>query len=134
VIPFSGAALAADPSLRPQTVYTRRTVAGTDFSWEQPTKIVPFDPELREVILSVEEAFERRLRALEAEVAHLPSRLRSLLWVACAVPALARRGHATPELARVLEALELRLPGPAGGPREALRRSFGIREERQAAS
>src|SRR5262249_7168574 len=41
VIPFSGAAMARDPLLRPHTVYARRQIAGTAVSWQQPAKILP---------------------------------------------------------------------------------------------
>src|SRR4029077_12047392 len=57
VIPFSGAAMSADPALREFTVYERRQVAGTDISWDQPSKILPMDPAVRETILRIAGAF-----------------------------------------------------------------------------
>jgi len=43
-------------------------------------------------------------------VSHLPSRVRSLLWVFCAVPVLARAGEAMPDRCDVADALLTRLP------------------------
>jgi radical SAM superfamily enzyme YgiQ (UPF0313 family) len=93
VVPFSGAALAADVALRPQTVYTRQQIEGTDIAWEQPTKILPLDPLVREVILCIERDFEALLHGWQREAVHLPSRLRSLLWLQAALPIMAARGH-----------------------------------------
>jgi radical SAM superfamily enzyme YgiQ (UPF0313 family) len=125
VIPFSGAALAADPALRPHTTHTRQHVAGTAVSWEQPSKILPLDAAAREAILEIEEEFETQLSVLQARVAHLPSRVRSLLWVVCAVPVLRRLGRPAPDREEAVEALIAHLPGilPADG--EALRRDLG---------
>ncbi|MET0534339.1 MAG: radical SAM protein, partial [Steroidobacter sp.] len=64
VIPFSGAAFANDPTLRPHTEYSRRHVAGTDIEWDQPAKILPIDPLVREVILKIERNFEAALADL----------------------------------------------------------------------
>src|ERR1700680_868640 len=57
VIPFSGAALAADLSLRPHTVYSRHHISGTNITWNQPAKILPLDLEVREAILTIEARF-----------------------------------------------------------------------------
>ena len=63
VIPFSGAALARDPSLLPHTHYIRQHVAGTDISWDQPVKILPIDPVVADAILRIERRFEAMLAA-----------------------------------------------------------------------
>src|SRR6202035_5706758 len=81
VIPFSGAAFSRDPSLLPHTHYARQHIAGTDIYWEQPVKILPLDPVVTDVILRMEHSFEAMLGPLEEQVAHLPSRVRSLLWI-----------------------------------------------------
>ncbi|HEX2060482.1 MAG TPA: cobalamin-dependent protein, partial [Thermoanaerobaculia bacterium] len=57
VIPFTGAAMASDPALLPQTRYTLQSIAGTAVRWQQPSTILPFDPELRAVMATVEELF-----------------------------------------------------------------------------
>src|SRR5438093_8029625 len=62
VIPFSGAAMAGDLSLRPYTVFKRQHVAGTDVSWDQPAKIPPLDPTVREAIFAIEADFEAWLK------------------------------------------------------------------------
>jgi radical SAM superfamily enzyme YgiQ (UPF0313 family) len=118
VIPFSGAHMAADPELVEHTVTQRHRIAGTDVEWEQPAKIPPLDPATRRVILAVEADFERRLAALQGTVAHLPSRVRSLLWIVCAIPHLLREGHDMPPLEAALDTLLARLPGgrPVGAP------------------
>ncbi len=110
VIPFSGAAMAADVTLHPYTVSVRQQVAGTDVSWDQPTKILPIDPIVRETILEIEASFEARMKGLAPRVPHLPSRLRSLLWVATAVPTLERLGCAMPPREATVETLLARLP------------------------
>ena len=94
VIPFSGAALARDPALLPYTEYAHRRVAGSRIEWDQPAKILPIDPLVREVILQIERDFETALAELQQRVAHLPSRVRSLVWILTAAPDAgeARRG------------------------------------------
>jgi radical SAM superfamily enzyme YgiQ (UPF0313 family) len=110
VIPFSGAALARDPSLAPHVQYARREVAGTAISWQQPAKILPIEPAVAEVILRLERSFELALHALETDVAHLPSRVRSLLWILCSLPIMEEQGlHIAPQ-ADVLAELNSRLP------------------------
>jgi radical SAM superfamily enzyme YgiQ (UPF0313 family) len=110
VIPFSGAALAKDPSLAPHVQYALREVAGTGVSWQQPAKILPIDPAVAEVILRMERSFEANLHCLESDVAHLPSRVRSLLWVLASLSIMAEHGeHIAPE-ADVLAELNARLP------------------------
>src|SRR5712672_3828096 len=110
VIPFSGAMLAKDPSLLPYTHHVRRQVAGTGISWQQPAKILPMDPVVTEVILRMERSFEAMLAPLEKQVAHLPSRLRSLLWILSSLPIMAERGQYIAEEREVRGELYARLP------------------------
>jgi radical SAM superfamily enzyme YgiQ (UPF0313 family) len=110
VIPFSGAAFAKDPSLAPYTHHVRRQVAGTGISWEQPAKILPMDPVVKDVILRMERSFEAMLAPLEKEVAHLPSRVRSLLWILCSLPIMAERGHFIATESEVRAEFYARLP------------------------
>ena len=94
-------------------------------TWDQPVKILPFDPSVREAILEIESDFEERLAILETRVAHLPSRVRSLLWVVCAIPVLEALGCAMPEAGEAVEALFARLPGLDARTRAAVRRGYG---------
>ncbi|HUI60840.1 MAG TPA: radical SAM protein [Steroidobacteraceae bacterium] len=110
VIPFSGAAFARDASLLPYTHYARRQIAGTARSWEQPSKILPRDPLVADVILRMERRFEELLAPLETEVAHLPSRVRSLLWILSALPVMAEHGHGIATEAEIRAELCARLP------------------------
>jgi hypothetical protein len=110
VIPFSGAALAKDPTLAPHIQYALREVAGTGISWQQPAKILPLDPTVAAVILRLERTFEATLHSIENDVAHLPSRVRSLLWILCAVPIMAEHGFQIAPQADVLAELNSRLP------------------------
>jgi hypothetical protein len=110
VIPFSGAAMAADPTLRPWTVYSTRTIDGTGVSWEQAVKILPADPIVRDVIVRIESNFEGWLAELTGIVPHLPSRLRSLLWILSAIPELEPYGFDLPSRLSVAEAMVKRLP------------------------
>ncbi len=110
VIPFSGAAFARDPTLAPHTHHAHRTVAGTDISWEQAAKILPIDPGVAAVILRMERSFEATLERLEAQVAHLPSRVRSLLWILASLPIMAERGQFIADENEVRAELFARLP------------------------
>jgi radical SAM superfamily enzyme YgiQ (UPF0313 family) len=122
VIPFSGAALARDPRYLPFTIYRRYDIDGTDISWEQPVKILPADPRARQAILDIEAEFEERLMLLETRIAHLPSRVRSLLWVVSAIPILAALGEPMPDFDEAASQLIRRLPGVRPGERPALSR------------
>jgi radical SAM superfamily enzyme YgiQ (UPF0313 family) len=110
VIPFSGSAFSQDPNLLPHTHYVRQHVAGTDISWEQPAKILPMDPVVTDVILRMESSFEAMLGPLEKQVAHLPSRVRSLLWILSSVPIMAERGHYIADESEVRAQLYARFP------------------------
>jgi radical SAM superfamily enzyme YgiQ (UPF0313 family) len=118
VIPFSGAALAQDPNLLPHTHYAHQRVAGTDIAWQQPVKILPIDPRVTEAILLMERSFEAMLGPLEQQVAHLPSRLRSLLWILSSLPIMAERGQYIADESEVRAELYARLPAlrPAAAP------------------
>ena len=110
VIPFSGAAMAADPGLRAFTVHEHRAIAGTRISWEQPSKILPMDPVVGETILRIERDFEEALLQLQPRAAHLPSRLRSLLWILSSLPVMAARGLPIANEAEVRSELDSRMP------------------------
>ncbi len=110
VIPFSGAAYSSDPRQLAHTHYAHRVVAGTDISWRQPVKILPHDPQVKAVILRIERAFEAMLAPLETQVAHLPSRVRSLLWILASLPVMAEHGLAVACESEVRAELCARLP------------------------
>jgi radical SAM superfamily enzyme YgiQ (UPF0313 family) len=110
VIPFSGAAFAKDPSLGPHTHYADRHIAGTNISWRQPAKILPVDPLVTAAILRMERSFEAMLGPLESQVAHLPSRVRSLLWILCSLPIMAEHGMFIAPESEVRAELHARLP------------------------
>jgi radical SAM superfamily enzyme YgiQ (UPF0313 family) len=110
VIPFSGAAFARDSSLAPHTIHSRRHVAGTDVQWDQPAKILPIDPLVREAVLRIEGDFERRIGEIEKGVAHLPSRIRSLVWILSSLSVLPDYGIAAGDAREIQAELEARLP------------------------
>lgn len=110
VIPFSGAAFARDPALIPHTHYAHRHIDGTDIEWDQAAKILPIDPTVRDVILQIERNFEALLAELQPHAAHLPSRLRSLVWIVAGVPVLAEHGIVVASEQEVRAELESRLP------------------------
>ena len=110
VIPFSGAALAQDPELLPHTHFALRQVAGTGIAWNQPAKILPIDPVVKEAILRIEQSFEAALVPLERHVAHLPSRVRSLLWILSAQPIMAEYGQYIADEDEVRAQFHARLP------------------------
>jgi radical SAM superfamily enzyme YgiQ (UPF0313 family) len=110
VIPFSGAAMSADPQLEPFTVYERRHIRGTRLAWDQPVKILPLDPLVRATILAIEHDYEARLEELQRRVAHLPSRVRSLIWILCSLETMAAHGFAVADRETVRSELSARLP------------------------
>ena len=110
VIPFSGAALTSDPALLPHTHYARQRVAGTDISWDQPVKILPIDPGVTDVILRIERSFEAMLGPLEKQAAHLPSRVRSLLWILSSLRIMEQHGQYIADESEVRAELCARLP------------------------
>lgn len=118
VIPFSGAPMAADPALAPFTVCERRKIAGTHLAWDQPSKILPMDPLVRETILRIERACGAFLAQAQQDAAHLPSRLRSLIWILCALRPMADRGLPIADEAEVRRELAARLPRRRDEPAE----------------
>jgi hypothetical protein len=110
VIPFSGAAMARDASLAPHTVYTNHRIAGTTVEWKQPSKILPVDLTVRRAILDVEQEFQQWMEFLQPVATHIPSRLRSLVWITCASRALLELGEDAPNRNEVLGELVSRLP------------------------
>jgi anaerobic magnesium-protoporphyrin IX monomethyl ester cyclase len=110
VIPFSGAALARDPALRPHTQYAHRHIAGTSIEWDQPAKILPIDPVVRDVILRIESAFEAVLLEVQQHATHLPSRIRSLVWILAAAPIMAEYGIVIAPQEEIRAELDSRLP------------------------
>jgi len=119
VIPFSGAAMAADAELRPFTVYERRRIRGTQIAWDQPAKILPIDPSVADTVLAIEREYEARLSELQQRVAHLPSRVRSLIWILCSLEPLAAHGLPVAAAREVCAELTARLPQWQRLPRAA---------------
>jgi radical SAM superfamily enzyme YgiQ (UPF0313 family) len=114
VIPFSGAAFAQDPALAPHTESVERQVAGTQIRWTQAAKILPIDATVREAVLAMERAFDEMLVALQDDVAHLPSRVRSLLWILASIPVMAEHGIVIADANEVRAELAARLPRTRG--------------------
>ena len=110
VIPFSGAAFARDRSLAPYTTHVRRRIAGTPVEWDQPAKILPVDPVVREAVLRIESDFEARIAALDEAETHLPSRVRSLVWIQSSLSVLADYGVQIGDVEAIQAELETRLP------------------------
>jgi radical SAM superfamily enzyme YgiQ (UPF0313 family) len=110
VIPFSGAAMARDEELKAHTSFTRQRVAGTSVEWSQPSKILPLDATAREAIVRIERDFELTLAELQRHVAHLPSRVRSLIWLLCARPIMAEYGYPIADRGELSRQLQSWLP------------------------
>ena len=138
VIPFSGSAMAREAAGLPTTVFEERRVAGTEVSWNQPTKILPLDPVVRDTILRMESTFEHWLRRLHDAVPHMPSRVRSLLWILSAVSEIDNGQHPLPSPSAVLQALLTRAPGlsrvPAFGVVSRSRQGISTRVPRSSAA
>jgi radical SAM superfamily enzyme YgiQ (UPF0313 family) len=110
VIPFSGSALAQDRQLLPYTTSIRRRVAGTNVQWNQPSKILPIDPTVSAAILQIEQGFEQMMRSLGGYAAHVPSRVRSLVWILCSLPVMAGHGMHIADEGELRAELHERLP------------------------
>jgi hypothetical protein len=95
-------------------------VAGTGISWQQPTKILPVDPIVREAILRIERNFEAMLAPLESQAAHLPSRVRSLLWILSSLPVMEELGQFIADEDEVRTELCARLPAPRRAAQSAV--------------
>ncbi len=93
VVPFSGAAFARDASLAPHTSHVRHHIAGTSIEWEQACKILPLDAATRTAILRIEQDTQTALEELQQQGAHLPSRVRSVVWLLSALPIMAEYGQ-----------------------------------------
>ena len=102
--------MAVDPALRPFTVSERRNVRGTSICWDQPAKILPIDEQVRTTILAIEREYAARLGELERRVAHLPSRVRSLVWILASLAPMAAQQLPIAEEAEVCGELAARLP------------------------
>jgi hypothetical protein len=68
---------------------------------------------------TIEELFAARLQRLESEHAHLPSRVRSLLWIGAASPVLRAIGFVAPDGDAVERRLRALLPAAAREPAAA---------------
>ena len=110
VVPFSGAAFARDASLAPHTSYVRHQVAGTSIAWEQACKILPIDAATRSAILRIEHDFQIALQELQQHGIHLPSRVRSVVWLLSALPIMAECGHPIGDATQLRELLSAWLP------------------------
>src|SRR5262249_15448008 len=110
VIPFTGAAMAQDPALSAHACYETLTVPGTNVSWRQVAKLLPADPTVRAAILSAEARVQSDLIDLSRELRHLPSRVRSLLWIACIADELRALGQRVPARDDIERAIARHLP------------------------
>lgn len=111
VVPFSGARMAEDPALAPYVVSRRQAISGTDISWDQPEHILPIDRGVRTAMQEIVEAYETALPELARTAAHIPSRARALLWVACAIRVLKAAGADLPDGSLVRRKLAMELFG-----------------------
>ncbi len=106
IIPFSGSAMSKDPALKKYTVRESVAVAGSNVVWQQPQKILPIDTLARDLICKVEQRFEKRLADVSADVRHMPSRIRSLIWIEAALPLLADHGLPVPAVNAISDMVE----------------------------
>ncbi len=110
VIPFSGAAMANDPTLAEHTDYATHTINGTGITWKQPACILPIDRDVRRTITEASARFDSWMAQLVQITNHIPSRIRSVIWVICLAPLLRREGYEAPDPDEVFRYLVQRLP------------------------
>lgn len=124
VIPFSGSVMSRDPDLAAEIRYRHQKVADTTIEWDQPVIIVPKDAAMWEALQAIEADSRKWLDELSKLKLHLPSRIRSLLWVICAIPVLENAGYEMPDLGKVVDLLLRRLTGLKAEEKEYLSRRF----------
>jgi hypothetical protein len=124
VIPFSGAAMANDSQLIEHTEFTQQHVRGTDISWRQPARILPLDPQLRRTILTASARCDAWIGQLQQITTHIPSRIRSFVWIMCLAPLLEQAGYESPSAESTFQALLQRLPKLSGAATRDLTRFF----------
>ncbi|PIW39376.1 MAG: hypothetical protein COW23_01670, partial [Hydrogenophilales bacterium CG15_BIG_FIL_POST_REV_8_21_14_020_62_31] len=124
VIPFSGSVMSRDPDLVANIVRRHQKVAGSTVEWDQPAVIVPKDAAMLEALVLIENNSKKWLDDLSELKLHLPSRLRSLLWVICSIPVLEGAGYKMPALGEVVDIMLLRLTGLKPEEKENLRRKL----------
>ncbi len=132
VIPFSGAAFARDPRLLPHTVI-RATAASPAprSSGTRRRRSCRSTPRCARSSCASSSDFEATLAALQQHVAHLPSRVRSLVWILCSLPILAEYGHSHRRSARGARRARGASAACAGGPRRlAVANAMRIRRSR----
>ena len=111
VIPFSGAAFARDPSLLPRTRTTPISVSRERTSrGNSRRRFCRSIPSSRTRYCASKAASKRCSATLEEHVAHLPSRVRSLLWILSALPIMAEHGQSIADESEVRAELYARLP------------------------
>jgi hypothetical protein len=103
-------AAARDPELAPHVQYTHRRIFGTAIEFDEPTRILPIDPQARAAIVTIERDFSARMRELESHGTHATAGVHSLVWVLCAIEVLARYGQHVPGRAQLEERLERSMP------------------------
>ncbi len=108
IIPFSGSAMSKDPTLKEHTISKTMSVPGTAITWQQPQKILPIDDDARQVICEIETRFKNRLERLLPVSGHMPSRIRSLIWIEVALPLLKARGFDVPDQAKISRLIDAR--------------------------
>ncbi|NNC77761.1 MAG: B12-binding domain-containing radical SAM protein [Woeseiaceae bacterium] len=111
IIPFSGSAMSNDQTLKKHTVQESVSVAGTNIIWQQPQKILPIDDDARKLICAVENRFKRRLASVSQDTQHMPSRIRSLIWIESALPLLADFKLEIPDVAQITALIEAHRTG-----------------------
>jgi len=133
VVPFTGSKMSTDPELAPFVTTKVQTIQGTGLSWPQPDHILPIDLDTRQSLEKIVVAYERSLAALTESSVHLPSRARSLLWIANAIPVLRAAGVEVPDAAPVLRKLQEFL-GQAKRPKAKSIRREAVERVARAAS
>lgn len=124
VIPFSGSVMSRDPDLVAQILPRHQKVAGTTVEWDQPAVIVPKDAAMWEALMVVENNSRKWLEYLSDLKLHLPSRIRSLLWVICSIPVLEGSGYPMPDIGEVADIMLMRITGLKPDEKESLRRKL----------
>ncbi len=116
VVPFSGARMAEDPTLAPHVMRRRQLIPGTNIEWMQPAHIEPLDPDVRTAIREIVASYDEALRSLTSNLEHVPSRIRSLLWISHAIPTLRAAGVHVPRADAILRKLDAQIARPRGHP------------------
>ena len=85
---------------------------------DHPPRVAPGAITRARLLDRLEQRFDVRLAAVSANIRHMPSRVRSLIWIEAALPLLADHGLAVPDVSKITAMIDAHRNGDSQ-PRQA---------------